>query len=45
MLNNKHAPKFGPPWVAFLIIFNTYQEDLGLRIAAFHVLPPGPAAG
>ena len=23
---NKHAPKFGDPWVAFLIIFNTYER-------------------
>jgi hypothetical protein len=45
MLNNGHAPRFGPPWVAFLIIFNTYREDLGLKIAAFQVIPPGPAAG
>jgi len=45
MLDNKHTPKFGAPWVAFLIIFNTYKEDLGLRIAAFQVNPPGPAAG
>jgi hypothetical protein len=44
MLDNKHMPKFGAPWVAFLIIFNTYKEDLGLRIAAFQVIPPGPAA-
>jgi hypothetical protein len=44
MLGNKHTPKFGAPWVAFLIIFNTYKEDLGLRIAAFQVIPPGPAA-
>jgi hypothetical protein len=45
MLDNKHAPRFGPPWVAFLIIFNTYREDLGLEIAAFQVIPPGPAPG
>jgi hypothetical protein len=44
MLGNKHTPKFGAPWVAFLIIFNTYKEDLGLRIAGFQVIPPGPAA-
>jgi hypothetical protein len=43
MINNKHTPKFGAPWVAFLMIFNTYQEDLGLRVAAFQVIPPGPA--
>jgi ferric-dicitrate binding protein FerR (iron transport regulator) len=43
MLDNKHTPKFGAPWVAFLIIFNTYKEDLGLRIAEFQVIPPGPA--
>ena len=44
MLDNKHAPKFRDPWVSFLIIFNTYKEDLGLRIAAFQVIPPGPVA-
>jgi hypothetical protein len=44
MLNNKHAPKFGAPWVAFLIIFNTYKDDLGLRVAELRVVPPGPAA-
>jgi ferric-dicitrate binding protein FerR (iron transport regulator) len=44
MLDNQHAPFFGPPWVAFLIIFNTYKEDLGLRIAEFQVIPPGPVA-
>jgi hypothetical protein len=45
MLDNPHTPKFGPPWVAFLIIVNTYQEDLGLQIAALQVVPPAPAAG
>jgi hypothetical protein len=44
MLDNKHTPKFGAPWVAFLVIFNTYERDLGLRIAGFQVIPPGPAA-
>jgi len=44
MLDSKHTPKFGAPWVAFLLIFNTYQEDLGLRIASFQVIPPGLAA-
>lgn len=44
MLDNKHAPPFGSPWVAFLVIFNTYKEDLGLRVADFRVIPPGPAA-
>lgn len=37
MLDNRHAPKFRPPWVGFLIIFNTYKVDLGLRIAEFQV--------
>jgi hypothetical protein len=44
MLDNKHAPGFAAPWVAFLIIFNSYKEDLGLRVADFRVVPPGPAA-
>src|SRR5262249_13708757 len=44
MLDNKHAPIFGAPWVAFLLIFNTYKEDLGLRVAEFRVVPPGPVA-
>jgi len=44
MLDNKHAPKFGDPWVAFLMIFNTYKENLGLRVAGFRVIPPGPMA-
>jgi ferric-dicitrate binding protein FerR (iron transport regulator) len=38
---NKHAPKFAAPWVAFLVIFNTYTADLGLRVAEFRVTRPG----
>jgi ferric-dicitrate binding protein FerR (iron transport regulator) len=38
---NKYAPKFGPPWVAFLVIVNTYTADLGLRVAEFLVTRPG----
>jgi ferric-dicitrate binding protein FerR (iron transport regulator) len=41
MLANKHAPSFGAPWVAFLIIFNTFEADVGLEIAEFRVTPPG----
>jgi ferric-dicitrate binding protein FerR (iron transport regulator) len=37
MLDNKEAPLFGPPWVGFLIIFNTYEVDLGLRVADLRV--------
>jgi hypothetical protein len=44
MLDNRHAPIFGAPWIAFLLIFNTYKEDLGLRVAELRVIPPGPAA-
>ncbi|VTR94838.1 : FecR [Gemmata massiliana] len=40
MLNNKHAPKFGPPWIGFLIIFNTYESDLRLQVSEFRVSPP-----
>jgi hypothetical protein len=31
---------FDPPWVAFLIIFNTFEADLGLRVADVTVTPP-----
>jgi ferric-dicitrate binding protein FerR (iron transport regulator) len=37
MLDVKEAPAFGPPWVGFLIIFNTYEVDLGLRVADLRV--------
>jgi ferric-dicitrate binding protein FerR (iron transport regulator) len=31
-------PPVGPlPWVAFLVVFNTYEHDLGLRVAEFAV--------
>jgi ferric-dicitrate binding protein FerR (iron transport regulator) len=45
MLDNRHAPRFDPPWFGFLYIFNTYEIDLGLRVAEFRVTPPGPAGG
>jgi hypothetical protein len=37
MLDTKEAPAFGAPWVGFLFIFNTYETDLGLRIADLRV--------
>jgi len=40
---NRHAPKFGAPWIGFLVIFNTYEKDLGLRVAEFRVTPPASA--
>jgi ferric-dicitrate binding protein FerR (iron transport regulator) len=40
LLDNPHTPTFGPPWVGFLVIFNTYKVDLGLSIAEFHVTRP-----
>jgi ferric-dicitrate binding protein FerR (iron transport regulator) len=40
MLHNIHAPGFGAPWVGFLVIFNTYEVDLGLKVAEFRVTPP-----
>ena len=43
MRDNVEAPKFGDPWVGFLVIFNTYTADLGLRVAEFRVDPPGKA--
>jgi hypothetical protein len=40
---NDHPPKFGPPWVGFLVIFNTFEKDLGLQVAEFRVTPPEAA--
>ncbi len=37
---NSAAPAFGAPWIGFLVIFNTYKIDLGLRIAEFRVTRP-----
>jgi ferric-dicitrate binding protein FerR (iron transport regulator) len=37
---NGHVPKFGPPWVAFLLIFNTFEDDIGLTVSEFRVNPP-----
>jgi ferric-dicitrate binding protein FerR (iron transport regulator) len=37
------APDMPHPWVAFLVVFNTYEADLGLRVAGFDVRRP--AAG
>jgi ferric-dicitrate binding protein FerR (iron transport regulator) len=46
MLDNKHTPAFDAPWVGFLYIVNTYEEDLGLEIADFRVIGPGrPTVG
>jgi hypothetical protein len=41
MLDNRHTPGFGPPWVGFLVILNTYKIDLGLKVAEFRVTRPG----
>jgi hypothetical protein len=41
MLAVKEAPTFGPPWIAFLVIFNTYEVDLGLRVADLRVSRDG----
>lgn len=41
MLRNNQAPRFRTPMVMFLLIFNTYTEDIGLEIAEFRVTPPG----
>lgn len=40
MLANKHAPRFGSPWVGFLVIFNTFESDAGLEVAEFRVSSP-----
>jgi hypothetical protein len=41
LLDNLHTPTFGPPWIGFLVIFNTYEVDLGLKVAEFRVTRPG----
>jgi hypothetical protein len=45
MLDNRHAPRFGAPWVAFLVIFNTFETDLDLKVSDFRVDPPPGAPG
>jgi hypothetical protein len=40
MLDNPHTPNFDAPWIGFLIIFNTYRSDIGLKVAGFEVIPP-----
>jgi hypothetical protein len=44
MLGGDSPPPFAPPWVAFMLIFNTYTEDVGLRVADFRVSRPGGSA-
>src|SRR5262249_41167202 len=44
MLDNLHTPAFEAPWVGFLVIFNTYKVDLGLKISDFRVTRPGRVA-
>jgi hypothetical protein len=44
MLDNMNAPTVEPPWVGFLLIFNTYTADLGLRVAEYRVTRPGGRA-
>lgn len=44
-LNYKQPPNVGPPWVAFLLIFNTAEVDLGFHVAQVRVSRPGPAKG
>jgi hypothetical protein len=41
MLDNVHTPAFDAPWIGFLVIFNTYEDDLGLEISDFRVTGPG----
>jgi ferric-dicitrate binding protein FerR (iron transport regulator) len=37
---NKHVPKFCQPWVSFLVIFNTFEDDIGLTVSEFRVTGP-----
>ena len=45
LLDCKEVPKFDPPWVAFLLIFNTYDVDINLRVGEFRVSRPGARDG
>jgi hypothetical protein len=46
MIDNRHAPKFDPPWLGFLVIVNGYESDIGLEVAGLRVTRPGrPVAG
>jgi hypothetical protein len=45
LIHNDYRPTFGPPWIGFLIIFNTWDADLGLEVGEFRVTPPGPPGG
>jgi ferric-dicitrate binding protein FerR (iron transport regulator) len=45
MLSNKHPPKFGPPWIGFLVIFNTFETEIGLQVSEFRVTAPGRLPG
>lgn len=46
MLGCQEAPAFAAPWIAFLLIFNTYAADLGLRVSDLRVSRPGdPVVG
>jgi hypothetical protein len=45
MIFAKDVERFPAPWVGFLVIFNTYKVDLGLKIAEFQVVPSGGVAG
>ena len=45
MFDTVHAPKFDAPWVGFLVIFNTYRSDIGLKIASFEVAGPNERFG
>lgn len=40
-LPNVEGPKFGSPWIGFLVIFNTYEANLGMEVAEFRVTRPG----
>jgi ferric-dicitrate binding protein FerR (iron transport regulator) len=44
LLDNIHRPRFAAPWVGFLVIFNTYKEDIGLKIGGFEVSRPEKVA-
>jgi hypothetical protein len=41
MLDSDCPVTFGPPWIGFSVILNTYEQDCGLRVADFRVSRPG----
>lgn len=40
LVPEKPPLNFGPPWIGFLVIFNTYDSDLGLQVSEVRITRP-----